>query len=241
MTLSAHTTTTRCTEAEVLAVPEPEWTKTWHPVSHAKVLESLGNSVGKLGIKVNTRQYSLNGKGTQMFGVWGLDLGSKEIGYSLGFRNAIDRSMTLGVCDGTNVFVCDNLMFSGDFIMFRKHTSGLDYEEVQELSDNAVERAVIQMEKLEQWQQSLHEIEVPEPDFKQLAYDMIMAYVFSPAKLLRYVDAVQEEIKLEKGRTLYTVHGGATRLLREASLHRVSDATKKLNGLCDDYMALKAA
>jgi hypothetical protein len=247
MSLSAHTSTNRATEAEVLAVPEPEWTKTFHPVSHGKVVQSLDKAIKSLGLEVNNRQYSLNKSGTWMFGTWSLDLGTSTTGYELGFRNSLDKWFALGICAGTRVFVCDNMCFSGEFITMRRHTAGLDYEEVEDLGMKAVRGAVAEMEKLTQWQEGMREIYVPKPDFKQLAFDMVAEGVFGPSKLMRYVEAVDEEIKvnhsgvLNGARTLHAVHGGVTRLIRELSLHTISDVTRKLNGICDDYMALKAA
>ena len=32
---------TRASEEEVMAVPEPEFTRTWHPISNNKVLSAL--------------------------------------------------------------------------------------------------------------------------------------------------------------------------------------------------------
>lgn len=247
MSLLAHTNTKRCTEVEVLAVPEPEWTKTFHPIAHSKVLWALENAVHEIGLDVKDRQYSLSSNGAKMFGTWALDLGTPTTGYELGFRNGHDTTMALGICAGTHVFVCDNLCFSGEFITLRRHTGGLDLDEVQKLTYKAVEGAVVEMEKLVQWQEGMQEIYVPKYDFKQLAFDMVAEGVFGPSKLMRYVEAVEEEIKishrgvLDGARSLYTVHGGATRLLRESSLEMVAAATKKLNGICDDYMALKAA
>lgn len=34
MTLIAHVDTKKIEESAVLAIPEPKWTRTWHPVSH---------------------------------------------------------------------------------------------------------------------------------------------------------------------------------------------------------------
>jgi hypothetical protein len=45
----------------------------------------------------------------------------------MGIRTSNDRSMSIQICAGLSVFVCDNLVFRGDLIALnRKHTSGLD-------------------------------------------------------------------------------------------------------------------
>ena len=41
---------------------------------------------------------------------------------SVGIRNSIDKTLPLGFCAGNRVFVCDNLSFSADLMVNRKHT-----------------------------------------------------------------------------------------------------------------------
>src|SRR5436305_1172204 len=46
---------------------------------------------------------------------------------ALGLRTANNKTMTIQLCAGLAVFVCDNLAFRGDMIALRrKHTSGLN-------------------------------------------------------------------------------------------------------------------
>lgn len=247
MSLVAHCDTKRATEAEVMAVPAPAWTKTWHPVSHKQVIEATALAVRQAGLDIVNKEYSLNKSGTRMFGVWNLDAGNGEIGYALGFRQGIDKSMLLGYCAGTNVFVCDNLCFSGDFIAFRMHTSGLDHAELRRIATEALKGAIVNMDKFHQWHKSLHEYYVPRPDFKSMVYDMVTADVFSGGQINNYLACLEEEKGIRRGRTLdgctslYNVHGAATRLMRTWNLLRTSEATAKLNGICDDYMVAQAA
>src|SRR5205823_11029670 len=47
-----------------------------------------------------------------------------------GLRTANDKTMSIQICAGLTVFVCDNLAFRGDLIALRrKHTSGLNLHE----------------------------------------------------------------------------------------------------------------
>lgn len=42
---------------------------------------------------------------------------------TLGLRNSHDRTFPVGIAFGSRVFVCDNLAFSGDHVIRRKHTA----------------------------------------------------------------------------------------------------------------------
>src|SRR5215813_12120740 len=67
----------------------------------------------------------------KMFGVLDLETTFEGCRFSIGIRNANDKSMRLALTVGYRVFVCDNLAFHGDFTpVTRKHTKNFDYVEV---------------------------------------------------------------------------------------------------------------
>ena len=237
MTLCASSTK-RVTEAEVVAVPEPEFTPTWHPISHKKVVNTLDVACQEQGIRVLNREYSINGSGSRMFGVWDLDLNGNGIGYSLGIRNSIDKSMGLGMCGGTRVFVCDNLCFSGEFLYMRKHTSGLDMEELVYLAKATMQGALGDSKTLLAWQKTLERKFVPRDDFKIITCDLMDNGVFAPSKYQEYTNSVEEETRTyrSKFRSLADVHGGVTRLFRGQSLFNTGAKSAKLNAVIDNYL-----
>ena len=240
--LMAHCDTKRIDEQAVMAVPEPEFTPTWHPISHSRVIEALTVACNDHNLTINSKEYSLSADGGRMFGVWHLDADNGRSSYALGLRNAINKSMALGVCAGTKVFVCDNLCFDGEFIAFRKHTSGLTQDHLVEMSYKAVAGAVIEMEKFTDWHDGLHDVWVPRSDYKGLVFDMMDKGVFSPSNFGKFQHCHREELTINHGKSLdgavnlYNVHGAATRLMRDWNLLKVSDSTRKLNAVCDSYL-----
>ena len=80
-TLMSDSGARRASEEAVCAIGEPEFTKTWHPVSHSKVISSLETAVKDAGIAVSNRQYSLGQEGLNMFGVWELDVQSNGVNW----------------------------------------------------------------------------------------------------------------------------------------------------------------
>lgn len=74
MALIAHVNSKRVTEANVMAVPEPPFTETWHPVAHARVLKALEEAVNRIEIRIKDRVYSMSKSGELMFGSWQLEL-----------------------------------------------------------------------------------------------------------------------------------------------------------------------
>lgn len=113
------------TRAQVEAVPVPEATRSWHPVAYADAIGYLHEQTDRqLGLPIVKEQFGLNKAGDQMFGLLTLGTDRKDNGLSIGIRQSYNKSLALGVAVGAQVFVCDNLCFSGSaFKVVRKNTT----------------------------------------------------------------------------------------------------------------------
>jgi hypothetical protein len=62
-----------------------------------------------------------------MFGVLTCTNGiaHKDYGLAIGLRTSYDRSLSVRMIAGTHVLCCDNLAFSGEVSMQRKHTANV--------------------------------------------------------------------------------------------------------------------
>jgi hypothetical protein len=118
-------------ELRQLRAPEPIGPR--HvPVPHHELVSAILDQVGEHGWNVTRQRVAVGGPGdAKLFGT--LDLvakaapGGAEIGRALGFKHANDGSLGLCLVAGATVFVCDNGMFSGEFVvMNRRHTKGFD-------------------------------------------------------------------------------------------------------------------
>ena len=117
--------------ADLGLIKTPERTETYVPVSH----QELVTRIKEAGTKhYNTAPFEerleVNHRGQQMFGSMtfhhGSSLAGSGMNRSIGFRNSYDKTLPIGVCGGASVFVCSNLMFTGDIIKMRKHTQNVE-------------------------------------------------------------------------------------------------------------------
>jgi len=119
--------------------PVPTATDSYTPVGHSE----LAHMVRMIGQDIlhdfvfYKEQYALARDGKQMFGIHTFKNSSSEMGLSIGFRNSYDKSLSIGIALGASVFVCDNLSFTGDVMLFRKHTSNV-LEDIHQLILSAV-------------------------------------------------------------------------------------------------------
>jgi hypothetical protein len=142
--LIMHGSGYEATEEEVRAVKPPAFTNTWHPVSHGYLCDLAEVMADKVGLSVKRKSFGLDNVGLRMFGVYdfasveGNDL-DQVLTMSLGIRHSIDKTLSAAFCLGSRVFVCDNMAFSGERVMVKKHTGN-----IEDLLPGMVENAMVE-------------------------------------------------------------------------------------------------
>jgi hypothetical protein len=127
------------------AITTPDPTDTHVPVAHHEIVELMRYTLGFYGHEIVEESHAATPDGSRYFGV--LSLRSPYGNYTdmLGLRNSHDKSLPIGIAFGSRVFVCDNLAFSADHVIRRKHTvrakrelPGLLAEIIQPLKDQRI-------------------------------------------------------------------------------------------------------
>jgi len=147
---------------DIRAIAVPEATGSWYPMGYVPMIEQIEKRAGELlGMGIKDRQLGLGRNGDQFFGLWELDGTSDDgMGISIGARGSIDKSIAQGFVAGGNVFVCDNLCFSGDAVhVVRKNTRNV-LEDVMAKIDDVLIAAVGSFDGLIADRQRLMEIDV---------------------------------------------------------------------------------
>lgn len=222
-------------QSELYYVPTPEGTKTWNPVSHFEVSNVIDKAVKEQGMDIIKKRFELTREGANLFATYSLDQGSDGKTWQLGFRNSTCKQFAVGVTAGNLICVCSNLVFSGDFIEFRKHTSGLDFEELTLLANRAMHSTVKQFKALETWQSSLYTYPMPLPTFHELTFKAMSEGAFSPSHFHKYLEAYKDEYN-RSGESLHTFHGAVTQTIREQSLGQIQQRSRILERLVNDQM-----
>ena len=111
---------------ELESIEMPEATRSYVPVSHYDLAMNIG-SIGERVIdkELHSKHFGVARKGQHMFATYTYKNDEDEVGMSIGFRNSYDKSMSIGVCVGAKVFVCENLMMTGEVTFMRKHTGNI--------------------------------------------------------------------------------------------------------------------
>jgi len=106
-------------------VPTPPGTRTWFPLSHRTILREVETQLESTGFTILEETHALSHGGARYFGVMSVTLPNRaeaDFGWIVGIRNSHDMTYPAGLVAGTKVIVCDNLCFSGEVRISRKHT-----------------------------------------------------------------------------------------------------------------------
>jgi len=124
--------------------PEPgRYTKgtRWQPLHHHVLANRLIEAVQRRNIEVRRETWAVSANGHVLYGGLDLeippevqqrlllpDLKSDGMGYSIGVRNSNDSRFAVTLSVGARVFICENGVITGSFVLRRRHTTGLDLD-----------------------------------------------------------------------------------------------------------------
>ena len=133
--LILHRGATLVSKEELDLIPLPPATDSYTPVSHfelANTLMTVGQDILRDYALIG-QNYALARQGNQMFAVLNFKKDNSEMGLSVAFRNSYDRSMSVGLAIGAQVFICDNLALHGEIAVMKKHTKNV-WSELENLA-----------------------------------------------------------------------------------------------------------
>ncbi|MCW8129361.1 MAG: DUF932 domain-containing protein [Planctomycetota bacterium] len=232
---------------ELGAIRTPEPTDTWRPVPHLEVVETLLQRAEAKGLRVTNERYAiLDGalypqpgmqitlKGARMFG--SLDFEPiKGLRFptgctpSAGFRNSHDKSFALSILSGARVLVCANGVLSAEYVISRKHTSGLELEvEVDRALDVFIESTTAFHATYER----LCGKSLTKARSHHLAVELARAGAFSSSDIVPVVEEFENPRHPEfRERNAWTLYQSVTEIMKRQSPARQVDGFKALNAV----------
>jgi hypothetical protein len=214
--LMAHTGAEKLTREQLGVILPPEPTDTFKPISHATLVNQVIEGLSFRHINVVRDEYAVSEDGMKLFGVMDLEAGMDGARYSLGIRNANDKSMRLGLTVGYRVFVCDNMAFHGDFTpVLAKHSKHFVLADAIDIGLGRMQRNFDPMRKqIEGWQAK----QLTDGTAKNIIYDAFLDDELAlPRHLLRpvhnaYFDPQYPEFA---PRTIWSLTNAFTTALKE--------------------------
>jgi hypothetical protein len=128
LNLCLHAGAATTTLDDVTRVATPAAVDRWCPIPHRALYDQVVGALGQMNMRVVAEQHALGRGGLRYFSllqVANCQEVSADYAYVLGLRNSHDKCFPAGLVVGSGVFVCDNLAFSGEISIARKHTTNI--------------------------------------------------------------------------------------------------------------------
>jgi hypothetical protein len=227
----------RVSEAEVIAVPDVPWTRSFHPVHHREILRVIKNSIKAVGLEISSAEYVLAQEGMQLFSVFDLSHSNNELGWSIGLRNSLNKSLSFSVTAGTRVFVCSNLCFSGTYLAVRKHTCGMNTDMLSVLAYRTMQMIIPQLRAFQAWHESLKNFPLSETNAKIMLVEIMTNNVIPPSKFRQFLGLYANVYD----DSVWGFHEAVTDILKASNLLVLPQKNKILNKVIDDYIGSLSA
>jgi len=225
----------RIDEDLVRSVPQPEFTPTWKPYSHAQVIDATAIAVEKNGLTVRKKTYSLDVSGANMFGLWEVGKRNGKMN-CIGFRNSVNKQLSIGYTSVLTIVVCTNQITHANWFLLRRHTAMLTVASLSKLAQGAVDRVVQDFNVTDRWHEDLKNYEIKRRKAELLTVRAMREEVLSPSKFLEF-DALlfgAENKKPVYDLNLHGFHGALTQLIRDNNLHVLAIKNKQITNFIND-------
>ena len=136
----------------LMQIHTPEPTDTHFPIPHHQFFEVAHSELVDQGFSTAQETHYINREGAHYFALMRImhesfrdDVGH---GVMVALRNSHDKMFSASLAIGAKVFVCDNLSFSGDIVVGRKHTPNI-WRELPELFSGAISKIKVMQKRQE--------------------------------------------------------------------------------------------
>jgi hypothetical protein len=226
----------------VLEARTPASSDTWVPIAHHRLLDLVESTLSDSGMKVASEAHALWSDGLRYFGLLEVTNGQphEDYGLVIGLRNSHDKYFPAAIAMGSSVFCCDNLAFSAEVTIARRHTRFIE-RDLPRIVHTAVGRLADMRGQQDERIRSYKETELSDP----VAHDLVIRAVDANVLPVTQVPAVLGEWRTPshkeftaEGKTLWRFHNAMTEVWKGRNLAALPRRSQALHGLLDSVCGL---
>ena len=221
---------------QLATVATPERTDSHTPIPHAMLVERTHQALDRAGLEVTQEEHALGRGGLRYFGGFALkgnDIEASDRQLVLGLRNAHDKSFAASVCIGNQMMDCENLCFSSDVKLARRHTVNI-LRDLNTVLSSAVSRVVSHWHDMGKRIASYKETELSKERASDLVVDLAEMGAFPARSVYKAVQEFRNPRHEEfKGGSLWTLYNGVTEHLKGGDLSKLPQRTMTTQSIFD--------
>lgn len=215
----------------------PATTETYHPIGHNVFADLVEERLANIGFHFGAQAHAMTHDGARYFGLVELLCGNENEQYALvmGIRNSLDKRFPAMLGFGSQVFVCDNLAFSAEIKVSRKHTKYI-MRDLPKLVDSAISHTTLMKENQEARYDSYMETRLTSRQADHVICDMIRRNAIQSSRAGAVLNEWDTPSEDQGPNTAWRLFNAATRVLKADKLHNIPPRTVALHGLMDEVV-----
>ena len=238
--LMLHCGAAHAERQELGQVPLPQATKTYQPFGHEPFLNLVEDKMQDVGFRFGAQEHSLTRDGKRYFGLVQLLNGGSSDQHALvmGLRNSYDKAFAASVSFGAHVFVCDNLSFTGEVVVGRKHTVNIE-RDLPGLVVSCVSQTKVMAHVQDQRFESYQDRKLDDAKADRLIIDFLRRGVINTSRVEKVVNEWYEPETDHGPKRVWRLFNAVTESLKGSPLHDMPRRTIELQAMCDEQSNFK--
>jgi Domain of unknown function (DUF932) len=217
-------------------VETPEASESHQPISHATLVDLTREAISRAGLEIRDEEHALAAGGLNYFGGFALkgnDIYSSEREIVLGLRNSNNKQFAASICVGNRMLVCENLCFSSDIKLARRHTTNIMRDLPRVIAD-AVARVVSHWSDMEARIESYKQTEISRERAADLLVKLVDAKAYSQKDIYKGVQEFRNPRHSDfAGETLWSLYNSVTENLKGGQITQLPFRTMVCQSIFD--------
>jgi len=241
---TSHNVETLSVEDQLKAVKTPEKTATHTPIPHSLLVSKTRTALDRAGFSITEEEHALARGGQRYFGGFALtgdDIKGEDRRLVFGLRNSSDKSTAASACMGNSMMVCDNMCFSSDVKLARRHTVNI-LRDLDGMLAKAISRIVTSWHDMGQRIEAYKVAEISHDRASNLIVDLAESKALPERDVYKTVKEFRNQPHEQfRGNTLWNLYNSVTENLKGGDLSKLPERTMKVQSIFDSIAGHRSA
>lgn len=226
----------RVNSSELANLKTPAGTDTHTPIAHSLLADYTRKALNLAGLEITKEEHGLARGDLRYFGgfaITGKEIKGDDRNLVVGIRNSHDKSFASAICIGNQMIVCDNLCFSSDIKLARRHTANI-LTDLPRVLASAVSRVTAHWTDMGCRINAYKETEITRRQASDLMIDLVDSKAFSARDVYKTVKEFEAPRHAEfKGNHLWNLYNSCTEHLKNSDQSKLPQRTMTVQSIFD--------
>ena len=179
-----------CTREELAKCHTPASTDRFVPIPHLELANLVADSLETAGFEIEEEDHVTARDGLRYFGGFAIskkDLAGEGRRIVAGLRNSCDKSFAAAICIGNQMLVCENMCFSAEKQLARRHTKNIR-RDLPAVITNVIASLITEWSEMSERIKIYQDCEITEEQACELAVRLVDAKALPKQKLYGVVE-----------------------------------------------------